>query len=85
MQGKYLQKMQKIYVNKWGSYKHNLFGWGMQCKRFNKEKLKEVFIKYTEEIYKKIGIDIVKRTLIKRKLEKKKSKCQFLFRRIYVY
>ena len=51
--------------------------WGGECsaKDFSKEKLKEVFIKHTEEIYKKIGIDIVKRTLIKRKLEKKKSKC----------
>ncbi len=50
--------------------------WCGECsaKSFSEEKLKEIFKKYTEEIYKKIGNNIPKRIILKNDPKLKKSK-----------
>ena len=50
--------------------------WGGECsaKDFTPEQLKEIFTKYTQEIYKKVGVNIMKAGIVS-KPEKKKSRC----------
>ena len=51
--------------------------WGGECsaKDFSEEKLKEIFTKYTEEIYKKVGVNIVKAGLVNKPDKPRKSRC----------
>ena len=51
--------------------------WGGECsaKDFTEEQLKEMFTKFTEEMYKKVGTNIVKGSLVKPDPKPKKSKC----------
>ena len=52
--------------------------WGGECsaKEFTEEQLKDMFIKYTEEIYKKVGFYIRKSSIVKNDPKPaKKSKC----------
>jgi len=51
--------------------------WGGECsaKDFTDEQLKEIFTKYTQEIYKKVGINSVKSGLVNKNENKKKSRC----------
>ena len=51
--------------------------WGGECsaKDFTEEQLKEMFTKFTEEMYKKVGTNIVKGSLVKPDPKPKKYKC----------
>ena len=52
--------------------------WGGECsaKDFSEEQLKEIFTKYTQEIYKKVGVNIVKAQIVAKNDNKiKKSRC----------
>ena len=54
--------------------------WGGECsaKDFSEEELKNIFTKYTQEIYKKVGVNIVKGEMVtpnKHDNKKKKSFC----------
>ena len=51
--------------------------WGGECsaKDFTEEQLKEMFTKFTEEMYKKVGTNIVKGSLVKPDPKPKKFKC----------
>ena len=51
--------------------------WGGECsaKDFSEEKLKEIFTKYTEEIYKKVGVNIVKAGIVNKPDKPRKSRC----------
>ena len=53
----------------------NIF-WGGECsaKDFSEEELNEIFTKYTQEIYKKVGINIMKAQKVE-KDKPKKSRC----------
>ena len=53
---------------------------GGECsdKDFTEEQLKEMFTKFTEEMYKKVGTNIVKGSLVKPDPKPKKSKCNLL-------
>ena len=50
--------------------------WGGECsaKDFTTEQLKDIFTKYTQEIYKKVGANIIKAGIVS-KPDKKKSRC----------
>ena len=51
--------------------------WGGECsaKDFTEEQLKEIFTKYTQEIYKKVGVNIVKAQVVGKNDKPKKSRC----------
>ena len=53
--------------------------WGGECsaKDFSEEQLKEIFTKYTQEIYKKVGVNIVKAQIVAKNNDNKikKSRC----------
>ena len=51
--------------------------WGGECsaKDFTEEQLKDMFTKFTEEMYKKVGTNIVKGAIVKNDPKPKKSKC----------
>ena len=51
--------------------------WGGECsaKDFTEEQLREIFTKFTEEIYKKVGNNIAKGSIIKNEPKPKKSRC----------
>ena len=51
--------------------------WGGECsaKDFSEEKLKEIFTKYTQEIYKKVGVNIVKAGIVNKPDKPRKSRC----------
>ena len=57
--------------------KENGIYWGGECsaKDFTEEQLKELFTKFTQEIYKKVGYHSVKGQVVSNKPAKKKSKC----------
>ena len=54
----------------------NIF-WGGECsaKDFTEEQLKDIFTNYTQEIYKKVGVNIAKGQLVTKHEKNKKSKC----------
>ena len=54
----------------------NIF-WGGECsaKDFTEEQLNEIFTKYTQEIYKKVGVNIIKAQKVEKNEKPKKSKC----------
>ena len=54
----------------------NIF-WGGECsaKDFTEEQLNEIFTKYTQEIYKKVGVNIIKAQKVEKNEKQKKSKC----------
>ena len=56
--------------------KENIF-WGGEwsAKDFTEEKFKEIFKKYTQEIYKKIGLNIIKPRLLNKPDKPRKSRC----------
>ncbi len=51
--------------------------WGGECsaKDFTEEELKEIFTKYTQEIYKKVGTNIVKSGIVNKPDKPRKSRC----------
>ena len=51
--------------------------WGGECsaKDFSEDKLKEIFTKYTQEIYKKVGVNIVKAGIVNKPDKPRKSRC----------
>lgn len=51
--------------------------WGGECsaKDFTEKELNELFTKYTEEIYKKVGQNIIKAQKVEKSDKPKKSKC----------
>ena len=51
--------------------------WGGECsaKDFSEDKLKEIFTKYTQEIYKKVGTNIVKSGIVNKPDKPRKSRC----------
>ena len=51
--------------------------WGGECsaKDFTEEQLKGIFTKYTQEIYKKVGVIIVKSQIVEKPDKPKKSRC----------
>ena len=51
--------------------------WGGECsaKDFTEEQLREIFTKFTEEIYKKVGNNILKASIVKNDIKPKRSKC----------
>ena len=51
--------------------------WGGECsaKDFSEEELNEIFTKYTQEIYKKVGVNIIKAQKVEKNDKPKKSKC----------
>ena len=51
--------------------------WGGECsaKDFTEKELNELFTKYTEEIYKKVGQNIIKAQKVEKPDKPKKSKC----------
>jgi small GTP-binding protein len=51
--------------------------WGGECsaKDFTEEQLKDIFTKYTQEIYKKVGVIIVKSQLVEKPDKPKRSRC----------
>ena len=57
--------------------KENGIFWGGECsaKDFTEEQLKELFTKFTQEIYKKVGYHSVKGQVVSNKPAKKKFKC----------
>ena len=56
--------------------KNNIF-WGGECsaKDFTEEQLKDIFTNYTQEIYKKVGVNISKGQVVTKPDKPKKSKC----------
>ena len=50
--------------------------WGGECsaKDFSDEELKEIFTKYTQEIYKKVGVNIVRGEMVTKTEDNKKKK-----------
>ena len=57
--------------------KQNNIFWGGECsaKDFTEEQLKDIFTNYTQEIYKKIGVNISKGQVVTKPDKPKKSKC----------
>ena len=51
--------------------------WGGECsaKDFTVEQLKEIFTKYTQEIYKKVGVNTIKAGIVNKPDKPKKSRC----------
>jgi small GTP-binding protein len=51
--------------------------WGGECsaKDFTEDQLKEIFTKYTQEIYKKVGVNIVKAQVVGKNDKPKKFRC----------
>ena len=51
--------------------------WGGECsaKDFSEDKLKEIFTKYTQEIYKKVGVNIVKAGIVNKPDKPRKYRC----------
>ena len=51
--------------------------WGGECsaKDFSEDELKQIFTKYTQEIYKKVGINQTKGEIVSKPDKKKKSFC----------
>ena len=51
--------------------------WGGECsaKDFTENELNDIFTKYTQEIYKKVGVNIVKAQKVDKNDKPKKSKC----------
>ena len=57
--------------------KNDRIYWGGECsaKDFTAENLKEIFTKYTQEIYKKVGVNVVKAGIVNKPDKPKKSRC----------
>ena len=57
--------------------KQNNIFWGGECsaKDFTEEQLKDIFTNYTQEIYKKVGVNISKGQVVTKPDKPKKSKC----------
>ena len=53
--------------------------WGGECsaKDFSDEELKDIFTKYTQEIYKKVGVNIVKGEMVNKNDDNNKKKKSF--------
>jgi Ras-related protein Rab-8A len=57
--------------------KQNNIFWGGECsaKDFTEEQLKDIFTNYTQEIYKKVGVNISKGQVVTKPDKPRKSKC----------